>query len=102
QKEIQYSSRTRANSDRFKTEQKLRNALADLLAKLPDDLRETAEFRILDPVADRKVYSLIQMIYRSERHEGGSKDCDFSRQSMHDHWRAGYHDTVRTLRDPSV
>jgi len=102
QKEIQYSSRTRANSDRFKTEQKLRNALADLLAKLPEELRNTPEYRMLHPVADRKVYSLIQMIYRSEQHEGGSKDFDFSRQSMRDHWRAGYHDTVRTLRHPGV
>ena len=102
QKEIQYSSRTRANSDRFRTEQKLRNALADLLAELPDALRDTPEYRILHPVADRKVYSLIQMIYRSSQHEGGSKDFDFSRQSMQDHWRAGYHDTIRTLRHPRV
>jgi NTE family protein len=102
QKEIQYSSRTRANSDRFRTEQKLRNALADLLAKLPEALRDTPEYRTLNPVADRKVYNLIQMIYRSEQHEGGSKDFDFSRQSMQDHWLAGYHDTVRTLRHPRV
>jgi NTE family protein len=102
QKEIQYSSRTRANSDRFRTEQKLRNALADLLAKLPEELRNTPEYRMLHPEADRKVYSLVQMIYRSEQHEGGSKDFDFSRQSMLDHWRAGYHDTLRTLRQPSL
>lgn len=102
QKEIQYSSRTRANSDRFRTEQKLRNALADLLAELPEALRDTPEYRTLQPVADRKVYSLIQMIYRSSQHEGGSKDFDFSRQSMEDHWRAGFHDTVRTLRHPRV
>jgi NTE family protein len=102
QKEIQYSSRTRANSDRFRTEQKLRNALADLLAKLPEALRDTPEYRTLHPVADRKVYNLIQMIYRSEQHEGGSKDFDFSRQSMQDHWLAGRHDTVRTLRHPRV
>ena len=102
QKEIQYSSRTRANSDRFKTEQKLRNALADLLAKLPEDLRGTPEYLTLNPVADRKVYSLIQLIYRSGRDEGGSKDFDFSRQSMQDHWRTGRHDTVRTLRHPGV
>jgi len=102
QKEIQYSSRTRANSDRFRTEQKLRNALADLLAQTPEWLRDTPEYRTLQAVADRKVYSLIQMIYRSSQHEGGSKDFDFSRQSMEDHWRAGRHDTVRTLRHPRV
>jgi len=37
QKEIQYSSRTRNNSDRFKSVQRPRNALASLLEKLPDE-----------------------------------------------------------------
>ena len=102
QKEIQYSSRTRANSDRFKYEQKLRNALADLLQKLPGELRSSAEYAVLKPVADRKVYNLVQLIYRSKRYEGDSKDYEFSRPSMQEHWRAGYHDTARALRHPEV
>jgi len=102
QKEIQYSSRTRANSDRFKHEQKLRNALADLLRKLPEDLRSSPEYSVLEPVADRKVYNLIQLIYRSKHYEGDSKDYEFSRPSMQEHWRAGYHDTIRALRHPEV
>ena len=31
-----------------------------------------------------------------------SKDYEFSRLSMEEHWRAGYHDAVRTLRHPEV
>ena len=65
-KEIQYSSRTRASSDQFKKEQKLRNALADLFAKLPDELNATPEFALLNPEAGRKVYNIIQLIYRSK------------------------------------
>ena len=57
QKEIQYSSRTRASSDRFKNEQKLRHALASLISKLPDELRATPEFALLNPEAGRKVSS---------------------------------------------
>ena len=102
QKEIQYSSRTRANSDRFKYEQKLRNALADLMAKVPEELRKSPEWQLLLPEAAGKVYNVIQLIYRSKDHEGGSKDYEFSRRSMEDHWAAGYHDTVRTLRHPEV
>jgi NTE family protein len=102
QKEIQYSSRTRANSDRFKYTQKIRNALSNLLHKLPDNLKESPEFAVLSPVADHKVYNLVQLIYQSKQYEGDSKDYEFSRQSMTDHWRAGYHDTVRTLRHPEV
>lgn len=102
QKEIQYSSRTRASSDQFKKEQRLRNALADLIAKLPDRLRETPEFALLNPEAGRKVYSIVQLIYRSKHYEGESKDFEFSSLSMEDHWAAGLNDTVRTLRHPEV
>ncbi|MGO9721910.1 MAG: DUF3734 domain-containing protein, partial [Methylocella sp.] len=38
----------------------------------------------------------------SEQYEGHSKDYEFSRLSMEEHWRAGYHDTVRTLRHPEI
>ena len=102
QKEIRYSSRTRLNSDQFKKEQRLRNAFADLMAKLPDELRDTPEYRLLHPETQRKVYSIVQLIYRSKDYEGGSKDFEFSSRSMKDHWTAGYQDTVRTLRHPQV
>lgn len=101
-KEIQYSSRTRANSDRFKKEQQLRNALADLFSKLPDQLKATPEFALLNPEAGRKVYNIIQLIYRSKHYEGESKDFEFSARSMEDHWAAGHSDTIRTLRHPEV
>ena len=102
QKEIQYSSRTRASSDQFKKEQRLRSALADLMAKLPQNLRDTPEFVLLRPEADRAVYNIVQLIYRSKHYEGDSKDFEFSRRSMREHWAAGRSDTVRTLRDPEV
>ena len=102
QKEIQYSSRTRANSDRFKSIQRIRNALSTLLTKLPEELRDSPELATLRPVAEHRVYNLVQLIYRSKQYEGDSKDYEFSRRSMDDHWRAGYHDTVRTLRHPEV
>ncbi|HET9814440.1 MAG TPA: patatin-like phospholipase family protein [Xanthobacteraceae bacterium] len=102
QKEIQYSSRTRASSDQFKKEQRLRNALADLFSKLPDRLRETPEFALLNPEAGRKVYNIVQLIYRSKQYEGESKDFEFSARSMEDHWAAGLNDTVRTLRQPEA
>jgi NTE family protein len=102
QKDIQYSSRTRANSDAFKKVQQLRNALAELFVNLPEDLKKTPEFALLNPETERKVYNIIQLIYSSKPYEEESKDFEFSRQSMEDHWTAGRHDTVRTLRHPEV
>src|SRR5690242_14681939 len=81
---------------------KTRNALSDLLQMIPDELRKIPEYKALRPIAERKVYNLVQLIYRSRQYEGGSKDYEFSRASMEDHLRAGYQDTVRTLRHPEV
>jgi NTE family protein len=102
QKEIQYSSRTRANTDQFKRLQKMRGALATLLEKLPEELKASEEARLLRTIADRKRYSIVHLIYRSKHYEGNSKDYEFSRLTMEEHWRAGYHDAVRTLRHPEV
>jgi NTE family protein len=101
-KEIQYSSRTRASTDQFKRLERLRYALANLLPKLPDDLRTTEDVKLLSSVADHKTYNIVQLIYRSKNYEGHSKDHEFSRLSMEEHWAAGYHDAVRTLRHPEV
>jgi NTE family protein len=55
EKEIRYSSRTRAGTDQFKHTQRLRRAAGALLDKLPDDLRNTSEAKRLSTAADRKV-----------------------------------------------
>jgi NTE family protein len=101
-KEIQYSSRTRASIDHFKRVQRIRRAIDGLLRELPEDIRTNDEVQILKAVASRKVYNIVQLIYRAQNYEGHSKDYEFSRLSMRDHWRAGYHDAVRTLRHPEV
>ena len=102
QKEIQYSSRTRANTNQFKQYQRARKTLASLLSKLPADPLASEEARMLSSIADDKVYSLVHLIYRSKHYEGHSKDHEFSRLSMEEHWRAGYHDAMRTLRHPET
>ena len=102
QKEIQYSSRTRAGTDAFKRIQRLRRATADLLDQLPDELRRSPEATLLRNAADPKVYNIVHLIYRAKNYEGPAKDYEFSRDSMADHWRAGYHDALRTLRHREV
>ena len=102
QKEIRFSSRTRAASDQFKQQQLMRRATAKLLGQLPEDLRQTPEARSLAAEADEKVYNIIQLIYHAPNYEGTSKDYEFSRLTMEEHWRAGYNDAVRTLSHPEV
>ena len=101
-KEIQFSSRTRASTGQFKNVHRVQRALDALLRRLPVDLEANDDLKILKSVASDKVYNIIHLIYRAQNYEGHSKDHEFSRLSMQDHWRAGYHDALRTLRHPEV
>jgi NTE family protein len=102
QKEIRFSSRTRTATDHFKQMQTARRAVAKLLQRLPKDLLQTPECELLAKHADEKVYNLIQLIYQAKNYEGCSKDYEFSRRTMEEHWKSGYGDAVRTLRHPEV
>ena len=102
QKEIRYSSRTRLATNQFKKKQILRRAAAQLLAKIPKELLQTPQAEMLALEADEKVYNLVQLIYRTKHYEGNSKDYEFSRRTMEEHWQSGYNDAVRTLRHPEV
>jgi len=102
QKEIQYSSRTRANTNWLKKVKKARGAIASLLEKLPPELRQTEEAELLGSLADRSAFNIIHLIYRAHNYEGDSKDYEFSRRTMNEHWRAGLNDARRTLRHPEI
>ncbi|MGE5203203.1 MAG: patatin-like phospholipase family protein [Acidobacteriota bacterium] len=102
QKEIQFSSRTRANTDRLKHIQKIRSTLSKLLRDAPASLRKTAEAKFLTEFADLKAYNIVHLIYRAMHYEGNSKDCEFSRLSMADHWRAGHADALRALQHTEI
>jgi NTE family protein len=102
QKEIQYSSRTRAFTDYFKHVNKLRNMLATLLEELPEEMKQKEEVKFLSSVAKHHAVNIVQLIHRPKGYEGDSKDYEFSRRSMEEHWQAGYYDAVRALRHPEI
>jgi NTE family protein len=102
QKEIQYSSRTREDTDRFAEMQKLRRMIAAALDKLPGDIASLPEVAPLRAVPNHAVYNIVHLIYRSKHYEGEAKDYEFSRLSMEEHWQAGYHDAVATLRHKEI
>lgn len=103
-KDIRYSSRTRQGTDRFKESQKLRRAFARLLKNLPKnfDTKNDPELNELLSLADDKVYNIAHLIYRAKSYEGNSKDYEFSRATMEDHWGSGYADAQLTLQEPGV
>jgi len=102
QKDIRYSSRTRAGTDAFREMQALRRAAAKLLEQMSPELRQTPEAELLAQAADTKVYNIIHLIYHARNYEGASKDYEFSRRTMEEHWTTGYGDMEHTLRHPEV
>ncbi|MGO7209501.1 patatin-like phospholipase family protein [Rhizobium ruizarguesonis] len=104
QKEIRFSSRTRAATDQFKQQQRLRRALGHLVELVPEGTLSHAdpEIKMLVEQADEKAYNIVQLIYRAKTYEASSKDYEFSRRTMEEHWTSGYNDAVRTLRHPEV
>jgi NTE family protein len=102
QKEIIYSSRSRAATDRYRYVQKLRIAFANLLKQIPEHLRESADAKLLLAEADDKVCNIVHLIYRSRPYEGVAKDFEFSRRTMEEHWQTGYSNARQTLTNPEV
>ena len=101
-KEIQYSSRTRAATDQYKYAQKLRVAAANLLSKLPEDLRNSEDAQLLASEANNKVCNIVHLIYRAKSYEGIAKDFEFSRRTMEEHWKSGYDNAMQTLATPGI
>jgi NTE family protein len=101
-KEVQFSSRTRAATDSFKKLQRLRAAFNELLAQMPPELAATPQARLLAEAADPAVYNIVQLVYHSATYEGQSKDYEFSRRTMEDHWEAGRRDARLALSHPEV
>jgi len=102
QKEIQYSSRTRAGTTWLKEVQKLRRAIETLLPELPDGLRKSEAARVLDEEKDAHNYNIVHLIYRPQEYEGETKDFEFSKLTMEEHWRSGHNDAKRTIRHREI
>jgi NTE family protein len=77
-----------------------RKALRDLLAKLPEDLLDDPEAIHLSEVSRVAPTDIVQLIYRQASYELESKDYEFSRISVLEHWQAGRRDMCDTIRHP--
>jgi NTE family protein len=100
QKDIQYSSRTRAITDHAMRMQNMRQALQRTIEKLPKSAKEDPEFRAIADMARHCSCNIIHLIYQSKIYEGQSKDYEFGLSAMRAHWQSGLDDIRRTLADP--
>lgn len=96
EKDIRFSSRTRAATDKMVLLANVAQIARRLAEKLPEALRDDPDLARLTGAAAQTDITLLHLIYRQSAHEGGSKDYEFSRPSMREHWMAGARDVART------
>jgi len=98
QKDIQYSSRTRAITELMAREQELRNLIRELLKFVPEETRLADGLcRTASDWACGRQVGVIQLIYQEKEWDGLAKDYEFSPQTMHDHWASGLDDVRSAL-----
>jgi len=100
EKDIRYSSRTRLNTTIELKRQATWQAARRLVAKLPANLRDDPDAKALARLPAEAAVTVVHLIYRTKHYESQSKDYEFSRASMLEHWAAGIADTTQTLTDP--
>ena len=100
EKDIRFSSRTRLNTTNELDRQVIAQAAQRLIAKLPAALRDDPDVRALAKLRCEAAVDVVHLIYRSKHYEGQSKDYEFSRLSMQEHWDAGRADMAHTLHSP--
>jgi len=92
EKDIRYSSRTDNNTKAMLQKHHAKLALTKLLETLPPALRKGAAAKRVEALARENAVTVVQVIYRDKPYEGSSKDYEFSRQSMTEHWAVGLKD----------
>jgi len=102
QKDITYSSRTRMNTDAMASNLNLQQAIADLIGKLPPSLRNDASVAAVRAQLSHEPIEIVHLIYRDKPYELDSKDYEFSRASVDEHWEAGLRDIRNTLDHPEA
>jgi NTE family protein len=98
EKDIRFSSRTRMNTDKNKQIHNARMAVRDLIGKLPDYLKNDPSVELLREASKENTVTVVHLIYRSKNYESSSKDYDFSRVGMVEHWGAGERDVYLSMR----
>jgi NTE family protein len=99
EKDIRFSSRTRFNSDHVAKMQEMRNSAMRLLAKLPKELLGDPDVKLLEEWSCEANVTIAQIIRHDSGVDSGSKDYEFSRLSVEEHWASGRENVRRGLKN---
>jgi NTE family protein len=95
--DIRYSSRTRLNTDMAMRIHRAKCLVRRLLEQLPPDLAASRTAHVLAEMSAEHAVTIVQLIYRRQAYESHSKDYEFSRATMLEHWTSGVAAVDRSL-----
>ncbi len=98
EKDIRYSSRTRAGDSAARNGHDLRFNINALWEQLPAEIRATPEAQAVYEYGCITTMDVAQLIYRPASRQGASKDYEFSRQTMQSRWDQGFSDATATVK----
>ena len=96
-KDIQYSSKQRFTAARAAEIGTLQAALYSLLAKLPDEMKADPDVRKLATICDNRDWLIGRLINKRLPYVSHTKDYEFSRATMLEHWAAGLEDFRKSV-----
>jgi NTE family protein len=101
-KDISFQSKTRFSHDQVRAIEAMRSTLADVLAKLPANLRADPQVKKLEEASRRGRVSLIQLVNRHDTKSSDFKDYEFSRATVEELWSAGRGDARTVIERPDA
>jgi NTE family protein len=99
EKDIRFASRTRLNTDVIAQQQKLNQAAQSLAKKLPAKFANDPDLLALLGTGSPAAITVLHLINRSKQYETQTKDYEFSRATVNEHWAAGLADGHASLSD---
>ena len=97
QKDVQFSSRATTHINRQRQLHRLRHVVAELAAKLPPNVRTSAEGKELASFGCMTRMHVVRLLAPGLGDETHTRDIDFSPAGVTARWAAGYQDTQRML-----
>jgi NTE family protein len=99
-KDIQFQSKTRFSYAQVREIEALRGTLAEVLGRLPSDVRSDPQVQKLEDISRRGALSLIHLVNRHDTKSSDFKDYEFSRATVDQLWQSGHDDVQKVLEHP--
>jgi NTE family protein len=96
-KDIRFSSRTRLGTAQAMRTHRAKRMVRDFLDSLPPEIADGDAARQVRDLAQENALTVVQLIYRRKAFESTSKDYEFSRATMREHWASGVEAVRRSL-----